>query len=196
MSKDSTNKLNGKDLINIGIFSAIYFVIVGAASMVGYIPVLYPMISIIVPLLGGIPFMLFLTKVKKPGMIFIMSVLMGILMILTGMGFYPLLVSLVTGVIAEFIYKSGDYKSSKKAVLTYAVFGIWMWGNFLLLFINPTGYWATRQDFGQEYIDALTKIMPIWMCPVLLVVTFLFGILGALIGKALMKKHFKKAGIV
>ena len=37
-----TNKLNGKDLINIGIFTAIYFVIIMALAMLGFIPIFMP----------------------------------------------------------------------------------------------------------------------------------------------------------
>ena len=72
------NKLKGRDLINIGIFGAIYFAIIFAIAMLGMIPIFLPLLSVFVPILGGIPFMLFLTKVKKPGMIFIMAMIMGI----------------------------------------------------------------------------------------------------------------------
>ena len=57
-------------------------------------------------------------------------------------------------------------------------------------------YWSTRQDFGQEYIDALTKLFPVWMFPVHILLCFAFGILGGLLGRKLLKKHFAKAGIV
>ena len=193
---DDSKKLKGKDLINIGIFTAIYFVVILAFAMLGFIPIFMPLMAVFDPLFGGIVFMLFLTKVKKPGMIFIMNILMGILMWLTGMSFYALAVGAVVGLIAELIYKSGDYRSSKKAVLTHAVFSLWVWSNFLPLFIQPEKYWSTRQQFGEDYINTLTNLMPIWMCPVLLVVCFVFGILGGLLGKAILKKHFAKAGIV
>ena len=35
------NKLQGKDLINVGIFTAIYFVVMMAIAMLGFIPVSY-----------------------------------------------------------------------------------------------------------------------------------------------------------
>lgn len=188
-------KLNGKDLINVGVYSGIYFVIVFLVSMLGLIPVLYPMLVVFVPILGGIPFMLFLSKVKKFGMIWIMSIVMGIMMILVGMGYYPLIVGVVTGLIAELVYKSGGYHNAAKAVLTCGIFNVWVWGNYLLLFINRSAYFATRQDLGQEYIVNLSNMMPIWMCPALLAACIICGLMGGLLGKSLLKKHFTKAGI-
>ncbi|MCQ4928175.1 MptD family putative ECF transporter S component, partial [Veillonella parvula] len=64
------------------------------------------------------------------------------------------------------------------------------------LFFNREAYWATRQSFGEEYITTLNSLMPMWLCPVLLIASFVFGIIGGMFGKALLKKHFKKAGIV
>ena len=184
-----------KDLINIGIFSAIYFVITTVIAMLGFIPIFLPLLAVLVPLLGGVPFMLFLNKVKTFGMIWIMSVIMGIMMLLTGMSWPPLAVSAVTGLSAELIYRSGRYKSTSKAVLTCGVFSMWVAANYLPLFFAAEKYWASRQNFGKEYIDSVTKLMPAWMCPVLFAAAFVCGIIGALTGKKLLKKHFRKAGM-
>ena len=46
-----TEKLKGKDLINVGIFSAIYFVIIMAIAMLGYIPIMMPLLCVIGPVL-------------------------------------------------------------------------------------------------------------------------------------------------
>lgn len=194
-TKASDKKLQGKDLINIGIFTAIYFVIVFAVALLGFIPIFLPLLCVLVPIAGGIPFMLFLTKVNKLGMIWIMSVIMGILMLLTGMGYYCIFVGAVTGLLAELVYKSGNYKSASKAILTSGVFSVWVWGNFVPFFIDFQGYFATRQEYGQEYIDTLASMMQLWMAPILLVAAFVSGLIGGLLGKAVMKKHFTKAGI-
>ena len=194
MKKDK--KLKGKDLINVGIFSAIYFAIVMALAMLGYIPIFMPLLCVIGPIICGIPFMLFMTKVKKFGMILIMSLIMGIMMYFTGMGIYAFFVSIVTGLAAEFIYKSKNYSSSTAAVISYGVFSIWVWGNYIPLFFDAEKYWSTRQSFGQEYIDTLTSLMPMWMCPTLLVACFVCGVIGGFIGLKLLKKHFIKAGVV
>ena len=191
----NAKKLQGKDLINIGIFTAIYLVIVVAVAMLGFMPIFFPLLSIIAPILGGIPCMLFFTKVKKPGMIFIMSVIMGIMMILTGMGPYALFVGIVAGIAAELIYKSGNYASASKAILAYGVFSVWIWGNYFLFYCNQEQFFAAKESFGQEYKDTILQIMPMWLFPVLLVLTFVSGIIGGFLGKAMLKKHFERAGV-
>ena len=196
MSKQETgNKLNVRDLINIGIYAAIYFVIVMALAMTGLIPIFLILLSSMVGIIGGIPFMLFLTKVKKPGMILIMSLIMGILMFVTGMTWMPIPFSIVTGIIAELVYRNGGYKSMRSAILTTGLFPLWACGNYLPLFLQKAQYFADRTRFGQDYIDAVAKLTPNWMFFVLLIATFACGVIGGLIGKALLKKHFERAGI-
>ena len=190
-----SQKIQPKDLMNAGIFSALYFVVVMAVAMTGYIPIMMVLLPAIGPLLAGIPFMLYLTKVRKFGMILIMGILMGLLMMFTGMGWYSLPVAVIVSLISEFLIKSGAYKSSLKAVFAHGVFSIWMWGNYIPLFFNRESYWSTRQSFGREYMNALEALLPMWMCPVLFCMAFVFGVAGGFLGKAVLNKHFKKAGI-
>lgn len=189
------NKLKGKDLINIGIYAAIYCVIMTCISMLGYIPIMMPLLAVFCPLVGGIPMMLFYIKTKKFGMITIMSVIIGIYLWVTGMGIYPAIFGVVFGFLADLVAKSGGYKSFTKTVLSYGIMCLMLFGNFLPLYIDREGYFASRQKFGQEYIDSLGNIMQPWTAPVIIIASFVFGVLGALLGKALLKKHFVKAGI-
>jgi energy-coupling factor transport system substrate-specific component len=76
---NESKKLKGKDLVNIGIFAAIYFVIMFAVACLGFIPIFMPLLYVLVPLIGGIAYMLFMTKVKTFGMITIFSTICGIL---------------------------------------------------------------------------------------------------------------------
>lgn len=189
-------KLKGKDLINIGIYAAIYCVIMTAIAMLGFIPIMMPLLCVIVPLLGGTPMMLFMTKVNKFGMIWIYSMIVGLFLWITGMGYWPFLFSIVCGLIADLISKSGNYKISKKAFLSCAVFSITILGNFVPIVLNAEAYFSTRQSFGEEYINTLSDIMSHnWLLPLLLVSCFVCGFIGGMIGKALLKKHFVKAGI-
>ena len=66
---ETNKKLKAKDLINVGIYTAIYIVIFFVVGMLNAIPVLYPFLYVLIPLISGIPFMLFLTKTEKFGMV-------------------------------------------------------------------------------------------------------------------------------
>ena len=189
------NKLNAKDLINVGIYTAICAVLVCAVAMTGVIPIMMVLLIVFVPLLTGIPYMMFLTKVKKFGMILIMNVILGAFMWITGMSYYALIVGTISGLIAELIYRAGDYKSKWHGIFTFAVSGLYCWANYFGIFFNSEAYFSTRQNFGQEYIDSVTKMLPVWMCPVLFVVDVVCGIIGGWIGTKVLRKHFEKAGI-
>lgn len=192
---EKNNRLNAKDLINVGIYTAICAVLVCIVAMTGIIPIMMVLLVVFVPILTGIPYMMFLTKVNKFGMILIMNVLMGAFMWVTGMSYYALIDGTISGIIAELIYRFGDYKSKKLGILAYAVSGLYCWANYFGIFFNADAYFSTRQNFGQEYIDTVTKLLPTWMCPVILVVDFVCGIIGGWIGTKVLKKHFEKAGI-
>ena len=105
------NRLQGKDLINIGIFTAIYFIVIFAAASIGFIPIFIPLISVIVPLVGGIPMMLFFSKIKKFGMLTICGLLLGVIMLLTGMGYWCIPTGLIFGLISDAATKTPSAKS-------------------------------------------------------------------------------------
>ena len=190
-------KLNAKDFINIGIFTVIYFVMFFITGMLGYIPIFAVIIPLVLGILGGIPFMLFLTRVKKFGMVTIMGILSGLLMGLTGMGFWGVPMGAIFGLLGDLILKSGGYKSAKKSLIGYAVFSLWMVGTYIPMYFMVEDSWASfAASFGEEYADRVMAVMPMWSIILVIAGIFIFAILGGLLGKALLKKHFAKAGIV
>ena len=120
------NKLQGKDLINIGIFTAIYFIVIFAAASIGFIPIFIPLISVIVPLVGGIP-----------------MVLLGIIMLLTGMGWWCIPTGLIFGLISDFMMKACDYKNAKREVLIHGVFSMWVIGAFIPIVVTRDAYYQS-----------------------------------------------------
>ena len=84
----NNNKLCAKDFITIGIFTALLFVVEFACGLLGYIhPYIVASYVVMIPLVGSIPMMLFYSKIEKFGMLSIMSVLLAIIMFVTGMGY-------------------------------------------------------------------------------------------------------------
>ena len=191
------NRLQGKDLINIGIFTAIYFIVIFAAASIGFIPIFIPLISVIVPLVGGIPMMLFFSKIKKFGMLTICGLLLGVIMLLTGMGYWCIPTGLIFGLISDFMMKGCGYKNAKREVLIHGVFSMWVIGAFIPIVVTRDAYYQNLlPGYGQEYADTLMAYMPDWILPVLLAAAFVSGLVGGLIGRKLFKKHFEWAGIV
>lgn len=64
-SQKKSSRLEGKDLITIGIYTVIYVVIVMLVAMLGFIPIFIPLMAVLCPLIGGIPYMLYVTKAKN-----------------------------------------------------------------------------------------------------------------------------------
>ena len=165
--------------------------------MINAIPVLYPFLYVIVPIATGIPFMLFLTKADKFGMVFIMSVMLGIFWYLMGYTYLPIISYCVMGVIADLVLKAGKYKSFKASV-----FGYWLFSCAMISCQAPMWLFAAtymeqvRRSMGDQYVEGLQKFMPPWMGLAAIGILFVSSLLGALLGRRMLKKHFERAGIV
>lgn len=195
----NNNKLKVKDFITVGIFTAILFVVEFACGMLGFFhPYIVASYVIMIPLVGCIPMMLFYTKVEKYGMITIMSVLMAIIMFVTGMGFLGAPLIIGAGVIADLIAKSGGYKSFKKNAVSYGIFSMWICANYFPVVVTANSYreGLLESGYSAEYCDNLFRAINYKTIGILLILCFVFGFIGAYIGKAVVKKHFEKAGIV
>ena len=192
-------KLGVRDFITVGIFTAILFVVEFACALLGYLhPIMVAALSVLIPIVGCIPMMLFYTKVEKFGMITIMSIPMAIILFVTGMGYLGAPITIISGVVADLIAKSGGYKSFKKTILSNGIFSFWICSNYFPVVVTADSYRKDLIDAGYsaEYCDSLFAFVNYKTIAVLFIVCLACGCLGALIGKAAVKKHFEKAGIV
>ena len=197
--ENKSKKLKAKDFITVGIFAAILFAVEFAFGMLGYIhPYIVASYVIILPLASGIPMMLFYTKVEKFGMITILSILLAIIMFIGGMGYLGAPLIIGAGVIADLIAKSGQYKSFKKIVISFGIFNLWICANYFPILVTAESYRKDLIDggFSAEYANNLFAAINVKTIGILVVLCFVFGCIGAVIGKAVVKKHFEKAGIV
>ena len=172
------NRLQAKDFITIGIFTALLFVVEFACGLLGYIhPYIVASYVVMIPLVGSIPMMLFYTKIEKFGMLSIMSVLLAIIMFVCGMGYLGAPLIIASGVIADLIAKSGKYKSFKKTVLSYGVFCLWICANYFPVVVTADQYREDLIDGGysMEYCDDLFRAINSKTIADLLILCFVFG---------------------
>ena len=116
------------------------------------LPIMMPLLTVIGPIICGIPMMLFMTKVKKFGMVTIMGVLIGVYLWITGMGFWPAVFGLVCGLITDLLDKSGNYQSAAKTVIGNDIFHILYFGNFLPIYLDED--FVTVQYIGRTETES------------------------------------------
>ena len=186
-----SERLNVKDLITVGIFSVIIIVLIFIFGMLGYIPMVMLALPILAALICGIPYMLFLTRVSKFGMVTLLGVIIGIVMFLSGIVTFT-----VCALIADIILKMGNYSSIKNSIISHGVFILGIMGNMLPFFILRDAYMsAMRASMGNDYVNVIAPYLQTNFLIVLIILTFIAGLISAYIGKIVLKKHFERAGI-
>lgn len=193
-----TNKLKGKDLITIGIFTAVYFVMAALCNaLCGITAIGWFLSSAVAGLLCATPFLILASKVKKSFALLILTVIVGLVFSLT----YHIAVTItfiVAGIIAEIIRYATKYNSFWGNVICYMLVSLGMAASPLPLWLDTDAFIKQITDFGvsQSYIDTCQSLTSPFMFVLIIVATLVFAFLGSLISRALFKKHFIKAGIV
>ena len=194
------NKLKVKDLVNIGIFSALYMVISMIVMIpVGIAPILWLLWPGIAGLFGGAFFTLLMTKVSKSGSAFILAIITGLLYFATGECTWVIIVTFaVAGLLAEIIRKVLGYKAFKGIVIDWGVTAFGFIGSPLPMWLFQDAYMKSIEEMGmgKEYVESLQSMISAGSFVGMLVVAFIGGVIGTLIGRLLLKKHFEKAGII
>lgn len=196
---NQNQKLTGKDVIAIGIYSAIYFVLNFVAMMTGFIPLLWMVLPGTVAILTGIPFLLMVVKVPKPGAVLIMGIITAFLYFVTGQFTVLILITMLIACVVSEAYRyitKYNHKFSNLAV-AFILFSYGMAGSPLALFVYRESFLAQiGETMSQEYVAAISSYITTTMLILLLVSPIAGGFFGALIAGGIFKKHFKKAGIV
>ena len=63
-------------------------------------------------------------------------------------------------------------------------------------FMQIKTFKSYEKMFGSEYLGTLTKIVSPMTTAIMLIVIAICGLIGAVISKKLLKKHFEKAGMI
>lgn len=193
-----TEKLRIKDLVTIGVFTVIYFVLFFVAGMVGIIPILYLAYPTLAGIITGIVVMLFMAKVQKPWGLFLLGLICSLIVIAMGNTYIIVIHAVISMVIAELLRKKGEYRSFKYNMLSFAIFNTWICGFLMqiLLAKDKVIELAETRGMGHDYIMKLITLLNFRSMILVYIGAIVGGILGAYIGKAFLKKHFEKAGIV
>ncbi|MGK8523825.1 MptD family putative ECF transporter S component [Nocardia asteroides] len=191
-------RMSPRDLIDIGVFGALYIVTVGVFSLLEYLNPVATLISIAAGIVGaGVPFMLFLTRVRHAGMVTVFAVIVSGFMLLIGGPPVGFVVGVVAALFAEVLLWVGRYRSRRAGVLAYAVFSTYSTGFFLPLFYAREEFLSSpsMRDKGADYIEQLDALLSPAVLLAFTVSTLVFGLIGGALGLRLLDKHFRRAGL-
>ncbi|BDR55107.1 hypothetical protein KIMH_12180 [Bombiscardovia apis] len=194
--------LKTKDLINVGIYSALYFICMGIAEgattlitgllLPGFTSIFVPGI---VGLLAGPVYMLLCQKVPRFGAITIMGILMGLFFLISGhfaLAFIPYaLCGLVADLIQSLAAKAEQPKRGLR-LLGYTVFTFGSMGPVIPLWFMKNAYVASlvKRGKSQDYINTLFSHITgptLFAC---IAITVAGAVIGAYWGGKLVDKHF------
>ena len=183
-----------KDFLNVALFVVLYYVAFFVAMCAGYVPVFMAVLPLITGIVCGIPFMLFLTKVKKPGMVLLMGLICGLLSLTMGSGIWPLVTAIIASLLAELILWILHYQSTIKTIGVYVAFTLWSLGYSLRLYLASFDSYRAElvEQYGEAYVsEMLANVSGVGFWGGV-IQTLIGGILGGLLGYVVFKKHFQK----
>ena len=197
----NTKKLTVPDLISIGVFTALYFVLVtiatfgSAAIAPGFNNVILPAVC---ALISGCVYMLLAAKLQKFGGISVMGIVMGLFFMTSGHFIISFAANIVMGIVADFAAKAGNYKSKKGLLASYVLFSYGLFGPVLPMWFMKDAYVANLEARGKDaaYIADLFANINMTTFVIAVVATLICALVGGLFGQKMVKKHFVKAGIV
>ena len=192
------NNLTVKDLVTVGIFSALFLVF----ALVGGIffapnPVLTFYMPVGSALLCGPVYLLMLAKVRKRWAVTILGAILCIIWLVTGMHWAMALGYLIMGIAADLVAGVGKYKSRLMNILSYILISFGGTGSYLVFFADPDGWAKTMFGNGteQSYIDTMRSEGTSVIMIIMLVGTAAAAAISAFAGSLMLKKQFEKAGI-
>lgn len=201
MLTSKKSKIQMKDLISIGIYTAIYFIICAIAAGITVLIIpgySYAFIPVISALLSGTIYMLMVAKVPKFGAISIMGSIMGIFFLIVGRFTGATAIAVIISILADIIAYGFKYKNKLGILFSYIVFSFSLIGPVVPMLFFPSFYMDQLADQGRDlnYIEGVFASVSEYTVIILTILIIVMSIVGGLFGQRMMKKHFEKAGIV
>jgi energy-coupling factor transport system substrate-specific component len=196
----TSNKLKAKDLITIAIFSVVFIAVYMLCALpTGLIVQLYPFCAGIAMVPCGIVWAYLRAKAPKPLAILIQGVIFAILVFIMGSGWFVSVGVLVGAIFAEAFARIGKYKSFRWNTAGYGAFAVcFNLGMFAIILFARDYYYDFCIESGMtvEYMEELLSFINGPLLALSSALSAVGAVIGMLLGRVFLKKHFVKAGIV
>ncbi len=192
--------LSVSNLVTVGIYAALYFLATAVVTFT--FGMLIPVVgNLLLPagvaLVAGAIYYLLIAKVPRFGAVTAVGVVMGAFFFLSGHFILSFATCLICGVGADLIARAGAYVDRKLNLLSYVVFSFGVTGPILPLWLMRDQYVAALVARGKDsaYIDKVFAGVNGTMAVVVVVALIVCAVVGAIFGRSLVERHFKKANL-
>ena len=186
-----------RNLINVGVFTAVYFVVLFAGGMLGILnPVMVLLGALAGTVVNAMVCMLYVAKTRALGAYTLLGLVIGLLMVATGHAWVTPILSTGLGLLADLITRAGGYTRTSTNALGFAVFSVWCVGPVLPVLWGSEEYFADMaRRMGQDYADPFRELATPAVIGGWVVLVFLVAFGCALVGVRVLHKHFERAGV-
>ncbi len=191
-------RFSARDLLSTAVFAVILIVLTTVIGMLGAVsPLVWLLIVPVQALVGGIPVMLFLTRVHHAGMMALFSLVVALFYLLGGNTVLSTAAIVVLGLFAELVLWTTRYRSRVGAITACTVFSLSYVTPFLPLLIDRDAYFggSSWTEMGPAYVRAADALLTVPALGLVSLAILVAGFLGALLGSALVRRHFVRAGL-
>ncbi len=196
------NKLSVKDIVTVAIMLALFLVV---SAIVGMSTVTLPILYLYVApglemFVGAIFYLVAANRINKRGLLFIWILMYGLITAAVGYLFMlPYFIGL--GIVCELaMLGKNAYRTPLRNMIGWSLYGA---GMFFGIAIPCWVAWESFQKqaleggFAASTLDMQYKVVTTPSLMLLgVVITVVLAALGILFAQKILKKHFKKAGIV
>lgn len=188
-----------RELINVGVFSALYFVIIFGLGMIGFVaPVAMFFGWGIAIIIDGIVMALYVSRTPRFGAVTLLGLIVGLLMVVTGHWWATALLAVALGLISDaIIYRGGPAEHTmRRFPLGYAVMTVWFIAPLLPILINADAYFADMAgQMSAEYVEDMRALFQPWVLGVWTICLVILGLIGGVVGVRVGARHFRRAGL-
>lgn len=200
MEVNSTEKkLSSRDLIALGVFSLLFMIVnmlvVGVTSVS---VIAYCGCCALAAIPAGIIWTYMHVRIPRAGTSLVMASVFAIVIFAIGSGWPVALGLLVGGAASELARRVVGRTRFPGIAVGYALFEVcWAAGIFVPMFADQGYYRALMgsNNIDPSYIESMLSFVTPQMFAVIALVTIVGALIGALLGHAIFKKHFERAGI-
>jgi energy-coupling factor transport system substrate-specific component len=195
ISQMKSEKMNVRDYITTAIMFVLLFIVFSVVGTpVGMTVVGNLFVFAVCAVLWGTIYLLLYSKVNKKGVVLLFSLILAVLML---MNFWAIsLVIAIGGVLAEIVWRKLDRHKFSTMLICFTIQIVsWYFAMTLPLIFLKDLYLTSVPAYAELYSAVFDLVIgPMFF--VGLGATIVGCIIGAYLGKLLLKKHFQKAGIV